>query len=151
MATAKNTTKAATTSTAGNTIVDVATADGNFTILVKALTNAGLTDDLAADGSFTVFAPTDAAFNALGAATVDALLKDTAKLRQVLLFHVIASEVPSSALEDGLEVKTMQGGSVSFDLSGATPKVQDSLIIVPDVAADNGVIHVIDKVMLPPQ
>jgi len=137
-------------SESGNTLVDVATANGNFTILVRALKAAGLDDDLAGAGPYTVFAPTDAAFNALGAATVDALLKDTAKLRQVLLYHVVNGEVKSTALEDGLEAKTLQGGSIGFTLSGAAAKVQDSNIVVPDVEASNGVIHVIDKVMLPP-
>ncbi len=143
---AAGTTPAAT----GSTIVEVAEANGNFTTLIKALKAAGLDDDLAGAGPYTVFAPTDAAFNALGAATVDALLKDTRKLQQILLYHVVGDEIMSTDLTNGMEVVTLQGSPVGFTLTGATAKVQDSNIVVADVEASNGVIHVIDKVMLPP-
>ena len=130
--------------------MEVAEANGNFTTLIKALKAAGLDDDLAGAGPYTVFAPTDAAFNALGAATVDALLKDTRKLQQILLYHVVGDEIMSTDLTNGMEVVTLQGSPVGFTLTGATAKVQDSNIVVADVEASNGVIHVIDKVMLPP-
>jgi len=130
--------------------VEVAEANGNFTTLIKALKAAGLDDDLAGAGPYTVFAPTDAAFNALGAATVDALLKDTRKLQPILLYHVVGDEIMSTDLTNGMEVVTLQGSPVGFTLTGATAKVQDSNMVVADVEASNGVIHVIDKVMLPP-
>jgi uncharacterized surface protein with fasciclin (FAS1) repeats/LysM repeat protein len=134
----------------GDSIVDVAEANGNFTTLIRALTAAGLDDDLAGAGPFTVFAPTDAAFNALGAATVDALLKDTRKLQQILLYHVVGDEIVAGDLTNGMEVVTLQGSPVGFTLTNSGAKVQDSNIVVSDVEASNGVIHVIDKVMLPP-
>ena len=134
----------------GSDFVAVAEANGNFSILIQALEAAGLTDDLQGAGPFTVFAPTDAAFNQLGAATVDALLKDTRQLSQILLFHVVPNEVLADDLTNGLEATTLQGSPIEFTLTGSTAKVQDSNIIVPDVQASNGVIHVIDKVMLPP-
>jgi uncharacterized surface protein with fasciclin (FAS1) repeats len=143
-------TKAAAGSTAGGSLVAVAEANGNFTYLVKALQAAGLNDDLEGAGPFTVFAPTDAAFEALGAATLDALLKDTTQLKQILLYHVVNSNVASSSLKQGMEVNTLQGSPVEFTLTGSTAKVQDSNIVVPDVKAGNGTIHIIDKVMLPP-
>ncbi len=128
----------------------MANANGNFTILAKALQATGLDKTLQGGGPFTVFAPTDSAFEALGAATVEALLKDKAQLTQILQFHVVPNRLASSSITNGLEAATVLGSPVEFTVSGNNVKVQDSNVVVPDVAASNGVIHVIDKVMLPP-
>lgn len=149
----KPTTSTATTTAGatGSNLVATAEAAGNFTILVKALKATGLDKTLAGAGPFTVFAPTDAAFEALGSATVDALLKDTKQLAQILQFHVVQnSSIASSSITNGLEATTVLGSPVEFTVAGKNVKVQDSNVIVPDVAASNGVIHAIDKVMLPP-
>jgi uncharacterized surface protein with fasciclin (FAS1) repeats len=149
----KPTTSTATTTAGatGSNLVATAEAAGNFTILVKALKATGLDKTLAGAGPFTVFAPTDAAFEALGSATVDALLKDTKQLAQILQFHVVQnSSIASSSITNGLEAATVLGSPVEFTVAGKNVKVQDSNVIVPDVAASNGVIHAIDKVMLPP-
>lgn len=143
-------TRAAAATSGAQSLVDVAAANPNFTILVKAIEAAGLEDELQGAGPFTIFAPTDAAFQKLGSATVDALLKDTKQLSQILLFHVVPSKVLSTDLTDGKEAVTLQGSPVEFTVSGSTAKVQDSVITVPDVLASNGVIQVIDQVMLPP-
>jgi uncharacterized surface protein with fasciclin (FAS1) repeats len=140
-----------TSGTTGSNLMATAEAAGNFTILVKALKATGLDKTLAGAGPFTVFAPTDAAFEALGSATVDALLKDTKQLAQILQFHVVQnSSIASSSITNGLEATTVLGSPVEFTVAGKNVKVQDSNVIVPDVAASNGVIHAIDKVMLPP-
>lgn len=132
-------------------IVDTAVANGSFKTLVAAVQAAGLVDTLKGAGPFTVFAPTDAAFAALPAGTVDDLLKpeNKDKLAAVLTYHVIAGKVMSTDLTDGQKAKTVQGAEVTFDLDGGA-KVNDAAIVTADVAADNGVIHVIDKVILPP-
>lgn len=143
-------TPATTGTTGGESIIDQLEANGNFTILIKAIQAAGLEDDMVGAGPYTVFAPTDAAFNALGAATVDALLKDTRQLQQILLFHVVSGEIMSDDLSNGREATTLQGSPVEFTLTGATAKVQDSNIVSADNEASNGVVHIIDKVMLPP-
>jgi uncharacterized surface protein with fasciclin (FAS1) repeats len=132
-------------------VVDTAVANGNFKTLVAAVQAAGLAETLKGSGPFTVFAPTDAAFAALPAGTVDTLLKpeNKAKLVAVLTYHVVPGKVMSSELKDGQTAKTVQGAEVTFDLDGGA-KVNDAKVVTADVAADNGVIHVIDKVILPP-
>ena len=111
-------------------IVDTAVAAGNFKTLATALQAAGLVETLKGDGPFTVFAPTDAAFAKLPPGTIDALLADKAKLTAVLTYHVVAGRVTAADVAGLREAMTLQGGSVSIDTS-------------------NGVIHVIDKVILP--
>lgn len=131
-------------------IVDTAVAAGNFTTLVAAVQAAGLVETLKGPGPFTVFAPTDAAFAALPAGTVEDLLKpeNRDKLVSILTYHVIPGKVMSTDLSEGLKAKTVQGGEVTITLDGG-PKVDGAVISAADIAASNGVIHVIDSVILP--
>jgi len=129
------------------TIVATAVADGRFTTLAKALTDTNLVATLQGAGPFTVFAPTDAAFQALGQATLGALT--TEQLRTILLYHVIPGELPSTALKSG-PVKTASELTAFVNVSGSGVKVNDSNVTTANVDASNGVIHVIDKVLLPP-
>lgn len=131
-------------------IVDTAVAAGSFTTLVAAVQAAGLVDTLKGEGPFTVFAPTDAAFAALPAGTVENLLKPENKdqLVAVLTYHVIPGKVMSTDLSEGLKAATVQGGEVTITLDGG-PKVDGAVISAADIAASNGVIHVIDSVILP--
>ncbi|MDH3496313.1 MAG: fasciclin domain-containing protein [Gemmatimonadota bacterium] len=119
-----------------------------FNTLVTALQAAGLDQTLATDGPFTVFAPSDAAFAALPAGTLDALLQDPDALRDVLLYHVVSGEVLASQVVNLTTATTLQGGTVSIDASSGV-KVNDATVIQTDVLATNGVIHVIDKVLIP--
>lgn len=149
------TTETATSSTesanSAGTIIGVLTENGNFSILLALLKAAGLETNLDSDGAFTLFAPTDAAFNALPAGAIDQLKRNPqGQLRQILLFHVLSNSISSSELKNGAEATTLQGGAVKFEVGSSQVKVQDSVISPADVAASNGVIHVIDKVMLPP-
>jgi uncharacterized surface protein with fasciclin (FAS1) repeats len=132
-------------------IVDTAVAAGSFTTLVAAVQAAGLVETLKGPGPFTVFAPTDAAFAALPAGTVEDLLKPENKDRlvAVLTYHVVPGKVMSTDLSEGLKAATVQGSEVTITLDGG-PKVNGAAISTPDVAASNGVIHVIDAVILPP-
>jgi transforming growth factor-beta-induced protein len=140
---------------APGTIVDVAAGAGTFTTLVAAVQAAGLVDTLNSDGPFTVFAPTDEAFaaalDALGL-TADELLADTELLTAVLTYHVVAGAVPASDVValDGQSVVTVNGAEVMISVDGDTVMVNDATVIAVDVAASNGVIHVIDSVLLPP-
>ncbi len=133
------------------TIVDVAVSNPDFSTLVAAVQAAGLVDVLNSEGPFTVFAPTNAAFEALPARTINYLLANTDLLTQVLTYHVIAGNAIMSETVLGLaeptEVETAQGGTVLVDPAG---RVEGANIIAVDVMASNGVIHVIDRVILPP-
>ena len=137
------------------TIVDVAVAAGSFTTLVAAVQAAGLVETLSGPGPFTVFAPTDEAFAAalesLGM-TAEELLADTETLTSILTYHVIAGEVPSSQVVtmNGQSVATVNGAEVTITVEGDTVKVNDATVTAVDVEASNGVIHVIDSVLLPP-
>lgn len=132
-------------------IVDTAVANGSFTTLAAALTAAGLVETLKGEGPFTVFAPTDAAFAALPAGTVEDLLKPENKdqLVAVLTYHVVPGKVMSTDLTEGMTAATVNGKDITITLEGG-PKVNGAVISAPDVAASNGVIHVIDSVILPP-
>ena len=130
-------------------IVDTAVAAGSFNTLATALTAAGLVDTLKGEGPFTVFAPTDAAFAALPAGTVEGLLADIPALTKVLTYHVIAGKVMSTDLSEGLKAATVEGSEVTITLEGG-PKVNGATISAADVMASNGVIHIIDAVILPP-
>ena len=132
-------------------IVDTAVANGSFTTLAAALTAAGLVETLKGEGPFTVFAPTDAAFAALPAGTVEDLLKPENKdqLVAVLTYHVVPGAVMSTDLTEGMTAATVNGKDITITLEGG-PKVNGAVISAPDVAASNGVIHVIDSVILPP-
>jgi transforming growth factor-beta-induced protein len=132
-------------------IVDTAVAAGNFSTLVAAVQAAGLVDTLKGDGPFTVFAPTDEAFAKLPASTLEALLKDPqGQLTQILLYHVIPGQVMAADVKDGLEADTVQGGKVKFSVADGVVKINDATVVATDIAASNGVIHVIDAVILPP-
>ena len=132
-------------------IVDTAVAAGNFTTLVAAVEAAGLVETLKGPGPFTVFAPTDAAFEALPAGTVEDLLKpeNKDKLVAILTYHVVPGKVMSTDLTEGMMAKTVQGGEVTITLEGGA-KVNGAPISTADIEASNGVIHVIDQVILPP-
>ena len=132
-------------------IVDTAVAAGSFNTLAAALTAAGLVETLKGEGPFTVFAPTDAAFAALPAGTVEDLLKpeNKDKLTAILTYHVVPGKVMSTDLTEGMKAATVNGAEVTITLEGGR-KVNGAVISAPDVAASNGVIHVIDSVILPP-
>ena len=131
-------------------IVDTAVGAGSFTTLVAAVEAAGLVETLKGEGPFTVFAPTDAAFAALPAGTVENLLKPENKdqLIAVLTYHVIPGKVMSTDLSEGLKAATVQGQEVTITLDGGA-KVDGAVISAADIEATNGVIHVIDSVILP--
>jgi uncharacterized surface protein with fasciclin (FAS1) repeats len=129
-------------------IVDTAISAGQFNTLVKAVKEAGLVDTLKGKGPFTVFAPTDEAFAKLPAGTVEALLKDKQKLTQVLTYHVVPGRVTASQVKPGA-VKTVQGQSLRLSKEGGAVMVDEAKVIKADVMASNGVIHVIDSVVLP--
>ncbi len=133
-------------------IVDTAVGAGSFTTLVAAVQAAGLVETLRGPGPFTVFAPTDAAFAALPAGTVEDLLKpeNKEKLVSILTYHVVPGKVMSTDLTEGMTAATVQGANVTITLDGG-PKVNGAVISGPDVAASNGVIHIIDSVILPPE
>jgi uncharacterized surface protein with fasciclin (FAS1) repeats len=132
-------------------IVDTAVGAGNFTTLVAAVQAAGLVETLKGPGPFTVFAPTDAAFAALPAGTVEDLLKpeNKDKLVSILTYHVVPGKVMSTDLTEGMKAATVQGGEVTITLDGGA-KVNGAVISAADIPATNGVIHVIDSVILPP-
>ena len=131
--------------------MDLAVANGNFTCLVKALTAAGLVDDLSGTGPFTVFAPTNAAFAALDPCVLNALLTtDTSTLEQILLYHVASGEVMAGDLQNCQQITTLQGGTVTVRIVGGDVFINDAQVIITDIQASNGVIHVIDTVLMPP-
>lgn len=128
-------------------IVDVAVGAGSFKTLVTAVQAAGLVDTLKSPGPFTVFAPTDAAFAKIPKATLDALMADKAKLTAVLTYHVVPGKVMAKDVKAG-KVKTVQGGELTITTTGGV-KVDGANVVTTDIAASNGVIHVIDTVVLP--
>lgn len=132
-------------------IVDTAVAAGGFETLAAALGAAGLVETLKGDGPFTVFAPTDTAFAALPEGTVEDLLKpeNKDKLVAVLTYHVVPGKVMSGDLSDGMMAATVNGAEVTITTEGG-PKVDGANITAADIEATNGVIHVIDAVILPP-
>ena len=129
-------------------IVDTAVAAGSFKTLVAAVQAAGLVDTLKGKGPFTVFAPTDAAFAKLPAGTVDALLKDKAKLAKILTYHVVAGKVMAADVKDG-KVASVEGGMLTLHRDAAGVTVDGAKVTTADIAATNGVIHVIDTVIIP--
>lgn len=129
-------------------IVDTAVSAGQFNTLAKALTEAGLVETLKGKGPFTVFAPTDEAFAKLPPGTLEALLADKAKLAAVLTYHVVPGKVMASDVVKLTEAKTVQGQNVKINTAGGV-MVDDANVVKTDILASNGVIHVIDKVILP--
>lgn len=134
-------------------IVDTAVAAGSFKTLITAVKAAGLVDTLKSKGPFTVFAPNDDAFAKLPKGTVEGLLKDIPKLKAVLTYHVVSGKVMAADAVKLKTAKTVQGQEIKIDASKwhlhKNPKINDANVIKLDVIADNGVIHVIDKVLLP--
>ena len=141
-----------TSGTPSENVVALAAANGSFKTLTAALKAAGLTQTLSGKGPFTVFAPTDAAFAALPQNALQELLKPENKevLAKILTYHVVPGKVQSRDLKSG-QVKTVEGGSVNVKVDSPTGvMVNDAKVVQPDIQASNGVIHVIDKVILPP-
>ena len=137
---------------AEQTIVDVAIANGSFKTLVTALTAADLVGALQGKGPFTVFAPTDAAFAKLPDGTVDALLKDPKQLASILTYHVVSGQVMAADVIKGNGAKptTLNGAALDITVQGGKVYVNGAQVTTADVATSNGVIHVIDAVVLPP-
>jgi len=134
-----------------NTIVDVASGNKSFSTLVAAVKAAGLVETLSGKGPFTVFAPTNEAFSALPKATLESLLKpeNKAKLQKVLTYHVVSGTVMAKDVKPG-SVKTVQGSPAMVKVQGGKVMINSANVITTDIKASNGVIHVIDKVLLPP-
>ena len=133
-------------------IVGLAVGNEDLSTLVAAVQAAGLVETLQSAGPFTVFAPTNAAFDALPAGTLESLLKpeNKAKLASILTYHVLGAKVMSSDLSNGQMAKTAEGADVKVTLNGDVVMINDAKVVAADVSASNGVVHVIDKVMLPP-
>ncbi|MEO8337477.1 MAG: fasciclin domain-containing protein [bacterium] len=132
-------------------IVEIAAANGNFKTLVAAVTAAGLVETLSGEGPFTVFAPSDAAFAKLPAGTVEALLKDKAKLTSILTLHVLSGKVLSSDVvkTDGAKPASLEGETLNIVVRDGGVYVDGAKVVTADIVASNGVIHVIDTVLLP--
>ena len=133
-------------------IVEIAAGDDRFETLVTAVQAAGLVETLQGDGPFTVFAPTDDAFAALPAGTLEALLADTDTLTKILTYHVVSGKVMAADVVglNGQEVGTVQGENVMVKVDGGNVMINDANVVITDIEASNGVIHVIDKVIIPP-
>jgi uncharacterized surface protein with fasciclin (FAS1) repeats len=144
---------AATTATARPTadknIVQTAVSAGKFKTLTKLLKTAGLAGTLAKPGPYTVFAPTDAAFSKVPTSTLKALLANKKKLRAVLLYHVVAGKVPSSAVVKLRSAKTLNGKTVRIRVTGGSVFVNTAKVTRADVMATNGIIHVVNRVLIP--
>jgi uncharacterized surface protein with fasciclin (FAS1) repeats len=135
----------------GPNIVETAIAAGNFETLVAAVQAAGLAETLSGEGPFTVFAPTDAAFEKLPAGTVESLLEPANKsqLEGILLYHVVAGQKGASEVLAVSSLKTVNGADISISTQGGEAFVNDAMIVTTDIQTSNGVIHVIDAVLLP--
>jgi len=132
-------------------IVETATEAGSFTTLLTAVEAAGLVETLQGPGPFTVFAPTDAAFAALPAGTLDGLLKDPAALKKILLYHVVSGAVTADKVVGLTSATSVEGSPIAISVKDGAVYLNDGAkVVTPDVMASNGVIHVIDKVILPP-
>ena len=141
-----------TTEAAMMDIVDTAVAAGSFTTLASLLETAGLVETLKGDGPFTVFAPTDDAFAKVPQETMDALAADPeGALTDVLTYHVVPGKVMAADVTDGLEVATVQGSTVTFTVKDGSVMINDANIVQTDIECSNGVIHVIDAVLIPPE
>ena len=131
-------------------IVDTAVADGRFTTLVTALQAAGLVDTLKGAGPFTVFAPTNDAFNKLPAGTLDSLLQDIPALKNVLLYHVVSGKVMAADVVKLTSATTVLGKTVTIRIDQGNVYINDAKVIITDIQASNGVIHIINAVLSPP-
>ncbi len=135
--------------TAKMDIVETAVAAGSFNTLATALTEAGLVDALKGDGPFTVFAPTDEAFAKLPKGTLDNLLKDKEQLKKVLLYHVVSGNVTSDAVVKLNKAETLMGNNVMVKVKDGNVMIDNSKVVKADIKTSNGVIHVIDSVLIP--
>lgn len=129
-------------------IVDTAVAAGSFSTLVKAVQAAGLVETLKGEGPFTVFAPTDEAFAKIPADTINAVLADKEKLTAILTYHVVAGKVMASDVVNLTSATTVQGGEIRISADNGV-RINDANVIQTDIVCDNGVIHVIDSVIMP--
>ena len=132
-------------------IVETAVANGSFTTLVAAVTATELVGTLSGEGPFTVFAPVDAAFADLPAGTVESLIlpENKAQLQGILTYHVVAGKVMSTDLSDGMKAATVNGAEITVQLTDGKVFINDAEVVIADVETDNGVIHVINKVIIP--
>jgi uncharacterized surface protein with fasciclin (FAS1) repeats len=131
------------------TIADTVARTPQLTTLNKLINDAGLAETLRGAGPFTVFAPSDDAFKAVPAATLEALGKDKERLKAVLSYHVLSGQVMAADVKTG-PAKTVQGANVALSRAGAFVTIEDAVVTQPDVAVTNGVVHVIDRVLMPP-
>ncbi|MCD0162821.1 MULTISPECIES: fasciclin domain-containing protein [unclassified Deinococcus] len=133
----------------GNTIASIVANDPNFSTLLAAVQAAGLVDTLNSAGPFTVFAPTNAAFAKVPEADLNALLNDPAQLKALLLYHVVPGRVTAAQVTKLTSAKTVNGANIRISTSGGMVMINDSTVTKADVRASNGVIHVIDTVLMP--
>lgn len=132
------------------TIAGIAAKSPQFSTLLALVKKAGLADELSAQGALTVFAPTNSAFAKVPKATLDALAKSPAKLKRVLLYHVVAGKVTAAKVVKLRSAKTLAGPGVRISVTGTTVRINTARVIKADVMASNGVVHAIDRVLLPP-
>ena len=137
------------TTPAPKNLAETAAATPQLSTLTRLIQDAGLTGTLSNPGPYTVFAPTDEAFKAVPAATMQALAQDKARLQAVLSYHVVAGSVTSADVKNG-PVKSVQGADLALSKSGTFVTVEDAVVTTADVRATNGVVHIIDKVLIPP-
>lgn len=131
------------------TIVDIASDNEEFSTLVAAVTEAGLVETLSSEGPFTVFAPTNAAFEKLPDGTLESVLADKEKLTDILTYHVVEGEVTSEQVAGMNSATTVQGQAVMIKVENGNVYINDAMVVTADIQAENGVIHVIDTVLLP--
>ncbi len=141
---------ACATTPAPATVADKAASTPELSTLSKLLAQAGLTDTLKGDGPYTVFAPTDEAFKAVPAKTMESLANDPELLKSVLSYHVLAGKVSSADVKNG-PTKTVQGANVTLYRSGSFVTIEDAVVTAADVPASNGVVHIVDRVLMPPK
>ena len=137
------------TAPAPKNLAETAAATPQLSTLTKLIKDAGLTGTLSGPGPYTVFAPTDEAFKAVPAATMQALAQDKTRLQAVLSYHVIPAAVMAGEVKNG-PVKTVQGANLALSKSGTFVTVEDAVVTTADVRATNGVMHIVDKVLIPP-
>ena len=133
----------------GDTIVDVASSNPDFSTLVELLTTAGLAETLSGEGPYTVFAPTNEAFETVEAATLEELRNNPEQLATVLQNHVVEGNLTADQLSDGMTVTTLAGNELEVSIDGDTVMIGDATVVNPNVQASNGVIHAIDSVLVP--
>ncbi len=131
-------------------IVETAAAAPQFSTLVSLVERAGLANALSGKRQLTVFAPTNAAFDKVPKKTLDTLLKNKQLLRKVLLYHVVAGKVPAKQVVKRKGAKTLTGARVTFEVKGKRVYVNDARVITPDIRASNGIVHAINRVLIPP-